>query len=138
MFEINHRVQFYETDLMGIVHHANYLRLFEEARVAWGQSCNLIDWTRPETASDFTVLSTEVRHIKPSRFGDNLRIQLQVKMQGVRVVFEYKMWNEQELIAECRTTHVRVDQAMKVQRPTHFLLAQVEKEKWNETWLLNL
>ena len=28
-----HKVQYYETDGMGIVHHSNYIRWFEEARV---------------------------------------------------------------------------------------------------------
>ena len=28
-----HKVQYYETDQMGIVHHSNYIRWFEEARV---------------------------------------------------------------------------------------------------------
>ena len=30
-----HRVPFYETDAMGIVHHSNYVRYFELARVVW-------------------------------------------------------------------------------------------------------
>ena len=29
----SHRVQYYETDRMGIVHHSNYVRWMEEARV---------------------------------------------------------------------------------------------------------
>ena len=28
-----HTVQYYETDRMGIVHHSNYIRWMEEARV---------------------------------------------------------------------------------------------------------
>ena len=28
-----HKVQYYETDQMGIVHHSNYIRWFEEARI---------------------------------------------------------------------------------------------------------
>ena len=28
----NHKAQYYETDQMGIIHHSNYLRWFEEAR----------------------------------------------------------------------------------------------------------
>ena len=28
-----HKVQYYETDQMGMVHHSNYIRWFEEARV---------------------------------------------------------------------------------------------------------
>ena len=27
------KVQYYETDRMGIVHHSNYIRWFEEARI---------------------------------------------------------------------------------------------------------
>ena len=29
-----HKVQYYETDQMGCVHHSNYIRWFEEARTA--------------------------------------------------------------------------------------------------------
>ena len=28
-----HKVQYYETDQMAVVHHSNYIRWFEEARV---------------------------------------------------------------------------------------------------------
>ena len=28
-----HKVQYYETDIMQIVHHSNYIRWFEEARI---------------------------------------------------------------------------------------------------------
>ena len=30
-----HKVQYYETDQMGVVHHSNYIRWFEEARAEW-------------------------------------------------------------------------------------------------------
>ena len=30
-----HKVQYYETDRMGLVHHSNYIRWMEEARVDW-------------------------------------------------------------------------------------------------------
>ena len=33
MVPYDHKVQYYETDGMGIVHHSNYIRWFEEARV---------------------------------------------------------------------------------------------------------
>ena len=28
-----HRVQYYETDMMGVTHHANYIHWMEEARI---------------------------------------------------------------------------------------------------------
>ncbi len=138
MFEFSHRVQFYETDLMGIVHHSNYLRLFEEARVAWGVQAGLLEWSKPETASAFAVLSTQVRHLKPSRFGDVLKIQVQARLSGVRIEFAYKMWNDQELISEARTEHVHLGPDLKVLRPSAKMKQQMEKEQWNETWLSNL
>ena len=30
-----HRVHYYETDKMGVTHHANYIRWMEEARIAF-------------------------------------------------------------------------------------------------------
>ena len=30
--EYIHKVQYYETDKMGVTHHSNYLRIMEEAR----------------------------------------------------------------------------------------------------------
>ena len=35
---IDYRVPFYDTDAMGIVHHANYVRYLELARVAFSSS----------------------------------------------------------------------------------------------------
>jgi acyl-CoA thioester hydrolase len=32
---VQHRVPFYETDAMGVVHHANYVKYLELARIAW-------------------------------------------------------------------------------------------------------
>ena len=35
MVSFSLKVRFYETDLMGVVHHANYLRWFEMGRVEY-------------------------------------------------------------------------------------------------------
>ena len=36
-----HKVQYYETDQMGVVHHSNYIRWFEEARAEWMEAVGL-------------------------------------------------------------------------------------------------
>lgn len=33
--EYVHQAQYYETDQMGIIHHSNYIRWMEEARIAY-------------------------------------------------------------------------------------------------------
>jgi len=133
------RVQFYETDMMGIVHHANYLRLFEEARVDWVLARKLIE--KPEEAAQFAVLETRVRHIKPARFGDQLQIQLQAQLQGVRILLEYKMYDGdlKTLFSEARTEHVAIDTTnYKLVRPSPRVTSAMETEPWTETWLSNL
>lgn len=137
-FVYHRRVQFYETDLMRIVHHSNYLRFYEEARVAWAAARGVIDWKDPATAAAFAVLGTQVRHLAPCRFGDELKIEVQARLIGVRVVFEYKMWNDQVLASEARTEHVNLGADLKPGRPLPVLKACMEKETWKETWLSSL
>lgn len=138
MFEYSHRIQFFETDLMKITHHANYLRIAEEARVAWGVSQGVIQWENPDSALEFTVIETRVRHCRPSRFGDELKVQLEARRSGVKVEFQYKLWNKQELVAEIITLHAAVGTDLKVRRLSPALIQALEKETWNETWLSNL
>ena len=38
-----HKVQYYETDKMGITHHSNYIRWMEEARVDMLEKINFSD-----------------------------------------------------------------------------------------------
>lgn len=138
MFECEHLVQFYETDLMGIVHHSNYIRFYEEARVAWARALGLLDVTRPETASSFAVVGTQVRHLKPCRFGERVRIQVQGRRQGARIFFEYKMWRGADLVSEARTEHVSLDKDLRPERPGPELIAALKGETWIETWLSSL
>ncbi|MEZ0392024.1 MAG: acyl-CoA thioesterase [Pseudobdellovibrionaceae bacterium] len=138
MFRYEHRVQFYETDLMGIVHHGNYLRFYEEARVAWAHEKGILNYQQPESASHLAVLETQVRHIKPAKFGDVLQIEVQAKLEGIRIVFEYKLWRGEELLSEGRTQHVPLDLNLKLIKPPALIRGLLENEKWIETWLSSL
>jgi len=134
-FQFQHLVQFYETDLMGIVHHSNYLRFFEETRVAWAHQKGLVDYQRPESASQFAVYETRVRHLRPCRFGDQLKIDLQARREGVRVVFQYRLWTGETLAALGESIHVPLDKNLKVMRLPDEMKEVLEKEIWTETWL---
>lgn len=136
----HHKVQFYETDLMGIVHHSNYLRIFEEARVLWAHQRGILDFQKPETAGHLAVIETQVWHLRTAQFGDDLEIAIQARIDKVRILFEYKMFCHQRYqtpISECRTVHVPLDSGLKPIRPPDKLKTILEKEKWIETWLSN-
>ncbi|MBS1970213.1 MAG: acyl-CoA thioesterase [Bdellovibrionales bacterium] len=135
MFTYRHRVQFYETDEMGIVHHSNYLRFCEEARVEWAHSEGLIDYQKKGSASMFAVYETRVRHLKPALFGDEIEIQLQVRSEGVRIHIQYRLNARGQTLAVAETTHVPLDQNLKLMRLPAAMKAILEKEQWTETWL---
>lgn len=141
-FEFKRSIQFYETDMMKIVHHSNYLRWAEEARVAWGFRIGLLKAEAPERAAQLAVLETQVRHLKPCQFGDDICIELQARREGIQIVFEYKIWkqkqNDKTLACEVRTKHVGLDAEMKLMKPSPDMRAILEKETWTETWLSSL
>ena len=141
-FEFKRSIQFYETDMMKIVHHSNYLRWAEETRVAWAFASGLLKPEAPEKAAQLAVLETQVRHLKPSQFGDAISIELQARREGIQIVFEYKIWkqngNDKILVCEVRTKHVGLDAEMTLRKPSQDMRAILEKETWTETWLSSL
>lgn len=140
-FSHRHLVQLYETDLMGIVHHANYLRFLEEARVAWAINRGLLDYQQPGSASQLAVYETQLRHLQPAKFGDDLQTFVQVKSKGVKIIFEYKIFvpaKSEDPFLMGRTIHVPLDLNLKLMKVPPSIKDILEKEQWIETWLSNL
>ncbi|MEK2645425.1 acyl-CoA thioesterase [Bdellovibrio sp. BCCA] len=136
MFIHRHKVQFYETDLMGIVHHSNYLRFYEEARVGWAHEKGLIDYQKPGSASHFAVYETQVKHMKPTFFGDDLEIEVQGKTEGNRIIFQYRLRGRNgEVCSVAKTVHVSLGLDLKLLRLPADMKAAMESEQWTETWL---
>lgn len=136
-FIYSRRSHFYETDLMGIVHHSNYLRFLEEARVAWLRERNIDHLHGPEAKCYFAVMTTEVKHLKPVYFEEIFKIELETRLEGARLIFQYRLstsrFTEPCLVA--KTTHVPVNNEMKVMRLPKEIRALYERELWTETWL---
>lgn len=120
---------------MGIVHHSNYLRICEEARVAWAVSHGVVSYHRPQSAADFAVLETKVRHIKPSFFGELITVELQARGEGARVFFQYRLSNEQGVVCLAETTHIGLDENLKPRKMDSQLRQILRSEQWIETWL---
>lgn len=124
---------------MGIVHHSNYLRFYEEARVAWAHAQGLISYQKPESASHFAVYQTEVKHLKPSFFGEDLEVEVRARREGVKIFFQYRIGVEREsrrdIVSVGQTVHVPLDKNLKVMRLPSDYLEKLEKEPWTETWL---
>jgi len=115
MYEYSRAVFYYETDKMGVVHHSNYLRWMEEARISY---FNDTDLAYHETES-YGVLSpiTEV-NIKlksPARFGDSFTVKMEMtKYTGVRFSINYTIVNQKdEVLLEGDSSHAFIDESFK-------------------------
>ena len=102
-----HRVQYYETDKMGIVHHSNYIRWMEEARLDFlarqGWS-----YARLEAEGIVSpVMSVSCRYKAPTTFEDEIGIAVSVEeFRGVVLKLAYEMRRGDTLVCEGRSEHV--------------------------------
>lgn len=136
MFIHQHKVQFYETDLMGIVHHSNYLRFLEEARVGWAHNHGILDYQDPGSASHFAVYESQLKHLKPCFFGDDLKIEVQGRTEGNRLIIQYRVRGRGgEICALGKTVHVSLSKELKLMRMSAEIKKATEKDQWTEIWL---
>lgn len=90
MLSITHDVHYYETDKMGVVHHSNYIRWFEIARIAWLEAAGTPFAAAEEEGMISPVVSISCDYKYPSRFGDRVSIEVRcTKFNGIRLEFAY-------------------------------------------------
>lgn len=110
-FKYSRLIQFYETDAMGIVHHANYVLLMEEARLQFlrllynNQEGDILGEV------NYPLVSCHVDYKKPLNFNDEVVIDYKVSTQGARLVFDYEFSTKSfpKPLAFGKTVHVAFD-----------------------------
>lgn len=87
-----HRVHYYETDRMGVTHHSNYIRMMEEARVAFMEQLGW-PYARIEAMGVLSpVTALNMKFLAPTTFDDRVEVRLSVKsFNGVTLVMRYEM-----------------------------------------------
>ncbi len=107
---VSHRVPFYETDAMGVVHHANPVRWFELARVAWMDEHDRPYRDYVAEGLHFTTTHVEVRYQRAARFDDRVEIETWLeRVRGASLRMAYAVRRAGELIASGATEHALVD-----------------------------
>ena len=87
---MKHRVQYYETDMMGVVHHSNYIRWMEEARVDLMDRIGFPYSCMEAEGVLCVVKSLQANFLKPCTFGDEADIAITVRdFNGVVVTLAY-------------------------------------------------
>ena len=80
--EIQIRVRYAETDRMGLLHHANYLVYFEQARTELLRSRGVAYKDLEDQGYFLVIVRAEVRYRSPAHYDDLLTVRATVKMIG--------------------------------------------------------
>lgn len=107
------KVQYYETDQMGIVHHSNYIRWFEEARLDFLEQLGTGYDKMEEAGLLSPVLSVEADYLRMVRFGDTITVETFVKeYNGIKLTVGYEIVEEKTGMVHCRgiTKHCFINQ----------------------------
>lgn len=90
-----HKIQYYETDKMGVTHHSNYLRFMEEARIDYMDKIGIGYDKIEELGIISPVVSAECEYKLSTTYPDILTIDLEVlEYTGIKLIFGYTMKNE--------------------------------------------
>jgi len=104
------RIRFCETDLMGVVHHANHLVYFEAGRVDWlrRRGISFADWNRQ--GIHMAVVDASVQYRAPILFDDVVVVETSLtSVRSYSVVFTYAMRRGDADLAEGTTRLACVD-----------------------------
>ncbi len=108
MKSYTHKVNYYETDKMGITHHSNYVRWMEEARIDFLSQVGY-SYERIEAEGIISpVLAVDCRYKQSTTFADKIVIDVSVEeFNGVRLILAYTMkkLGEEKIIFTGKTEH---------------------------------
>lgn len=107
-FTFERKINYYETDRMGVVHHSNYIRFLEEAR------CYMLDYFKipyskmEELGIMIPVLGVNCNYKHHVTFEDVICIKCSIQeFNGVRMTVSYVITNKANgnLVMEAQTKH---------------------------------
>ena len=97
-----HKAQYYETDQMGIIHHANYLHWFEEARIDMMEQMGMGYDIMEKQGIISPVLSVHCDYKSMARFGETVQVLVQMKeYNGIRMTLEYTVFDKETGAIRC-------------------------------------
>lgn len=107
------RIYYEDTDLSGVVYHANYLRYFERARTEWVRALGVSqEQLLQEQGLAFTVAHLEIRYRRPARLDDELEVTVLVAQQRrASLLFEQSLRDlaTEEILATAQVLVACVD-----------------------------
>ncbi len=113
MSKYTHKVNYYETDKMGITHHSNYIRFMEEARMNFLAEIGYPMTVLESTGITSPVVSVNCEYKHTTTYSDEIEIEVCVTgYTGVRLTLSYTMTDKANdvLVATATSVHCFINQ----------------------------
>lgn len=95
MSSYKRKAYYYETDQMGIVHHSNYIRWFEEARIDMLEKIGLPYAKMEEDGIVIPVLAVNCEYRKMVKFDEEVEIRVKLEsFSGVKFRLSYEILDD--------------------------------------------
>ena len=111
--ETRFRVRFYETDQMGVVHHAAYITWFEEGRSAFTRAMGYPYSQLEREGFSLAVAEVNARYHRPAVYDEEVRVIVcleQLQSRGMTFSYEVRRAVDGELLVSGMTKHISVDE----------------------------
>lgn len=116
---LNERVRFAETDMMGVVHHANYFVWFEAGRVLYLRRCGIDLNEMLRAGIIFPITDVSCRYKASARFDDVVQIRTALQeFSRAKLIFTYDVvrQSDSQVLAQGRTLNVFTNSAGRIIR----------------------
>ncbi len=111
-----HKVQYYETDKMGIVHHSNYLRWFEEARTEYLESAGMGYDIMEKNSIIIPVLKASCQYKISVEYGNTVAVIMKISnYNGIKFSIKYEVYSHDMSVLHAygETEHCFLDKNFK-------------------------
>ncbi|RKF13929.1 tol-pal system-associated acyl-CoA thioesterase [Roseovarius spongiae] len=106
------RVYYEDTDMGGIVYHANYLKYIERARSDWVRGMGIDQNLMREAGVVFAVRRIECDYLAAARFDDRLDVTTHAQsVSGARLVLEQSVTRDAQPVFQAVVTIVCINSA---------------------------
>ena len=111
-------VRYAETDMMGIVYHANYLPWFEIGRTTLLKELGLPYRQLEADGYRLPVLEISAKYVRPATYDDEITIVTTLREKPmIKIRLEYEVLRGTELLATGYSVHAFVDTSGRPVRP---------------------
>jgi acyl-CoA thioester hydrolase len=123
------RVIFGDTDQMGVVYYANYLRFFESARADYWRSLGRTYKDLEDAQVAMPVIEAHCNYKKPARYEDLLEVDIRVgELRTASMRFDYVVHRGADILAEGYTRHAIIGPNGRPRAIPQFMKDLVERD----------